>query len=63
MPGDDRIGFDEQEALAPFGPEPGKNQPQNPVRCPKPESSFIGSLQNGELGMPQRADAGVVFRR
>jgi len=49
MLGDDRIRFDEQEGLAPFGPEPGKNKPQGPIRCPKLESSPIASLQNGEL--------------
>jgi hypothetical protein len=49
MPGDDRIGFDKQEELAPFGPKPRKNNPQHAIRSAKLEPSSIASLQNGEL--------------
>ena len=31
MPGDDGIRLDEQEAVTPFGPEAGENDPQNPI--------------------------------
>ena len=49
MPADYRPGLDQQEGLAPFRPESGKNNPQEPIRCPKPEPSSIASLQNAEL--------------
>jgi hypothetical protein len=49
MPANDRIGLDEHKGLAPFGPEPGKDYPQDPIRSPKPESPSIASLQNAKL--------------
>lgn len=49
MPGDHRIGLDEQEAVTPLGPEPGEKDPQNPIGCPKPEPFLVGSLQDDEL--------------
>ena len=49
IPGDDRIRLDEQEAVTPFGPEAGKKDPQNPIRCPEPKPFLICSLQDNEL--------------
>jgi hypothetical protein len=49
MPGDYGIRLDEQEAVAPLGPEPGENDPQDPIRCAKPDPSLITSLQDNEL--------------
>jgi hypothetical protein len=49
MPGDDGIRLDEQEAVTPFGPEAGKKDPQNPIRCPEPKPFLIRSLQDNEL--------------
>jgi len=49
MPSDHRSGLDEQEADTPPGPEPGENDPQHPIGCPKLELFLIGFLQDDEL--------------
>jgi len=49
MPGDHRIGLDEQEAVTPLGPEPGENDPQKPIGCTKPEPFLVTSSQDDEL--------------
>jgi hypothetical protein len=48
-PGDDGVGFDLHAGLAPFELGSRENNSHNPIRCPKPESSPIASLQDAEL--------------
>jgi hypothetical protein len=55
MPSDDSIRLNEQEAVTPFGPKVGENDPQNAIGCPKQEPFLVGSLQNTEL-MAERKD-------
>ena len=49
VPGDDRVGLDQDEGLAPLGPEAMKGNPQEPIRCPEPDPSSLGPLQNSQL--------------
>ena len=55
MPSDDRSRFDDREAMTPPGPEPGENDPQDPIGSPEPEPFPIGSLQDHKL-MTKRKD-------
>ena len=49
MPSDNRLGLDQDEGLAPLGPEAKKGDPQESVRGPKRDSFSLGLLENGQL--------------
>ena len=49
MPSDNRLRLDQDDGLAPLGPEAMKGNPKEPVRGPKRDSSSLGSLENGQL--------------
>jgi len=49
MPADDRLGLDQHEGLAPFGPEADEGYPQEPVPCPKRDTPSLVPLENGQL--------------
>jgi hypothetical protein len=55
VPHDDRVGFDENEGLAPVVTEAKEDYPQEPVRCLKPESSALCPLENPQL-VPESED-------
>ena len=44
-----RLRPDQDEGLAPLGPEAMKGNPQESVRGPKRDSSSLGPLENGQL--------------
>jgi hypothetical protein len=49
VPGDDRVGLDQDEGLTPLGPEAMQGDPQESIRCPEPDPSSLGPLQNTQL--------------
>jgi hypothetical protein len=49
MPSDNRLRLDQDEGLAPLGPEAMKGNPQEPVHGPKRDPSSLGSPENAKL--------------
>ncbi len=49
MPADDGLGLDQDEGLAPFGPEADEGYPQEPVPCAQRDAHLPVPLENGEL--------------
>jgi hypothetical protein len=49
MPADDRLGLDQYEGLAPFGPEAKEGHPQELIPSPKRDPPWLVPLENGQL--------------
>src|SRR5216684_7937320 len=55
VPGDDRLGFDEDQRRLPFGPDSGQPRPEDTVRRSQLGPFFGGASEHTDL-VPQRQD-------